>query len=150
MVSRVSETAVAPLPEVPVRELERQLQATRGTDARIELLREIAGRNDAEAVQALTRVFHSERHPTVKLQIVSLLGDVDEQAAPQARMELLKSALAGQARDVRLAAIDLLAGIETKEASGILRRIAATDPDTEVRQLAASLSSGAAPREDSR
>ncbi len=126
-------------PREPVSSLETRYYNTRATADRIELAGEIAGWNDSEAVHAIGRLFKSEHHPDVKLALLSGLNDISLGTALDARLDVLSSALHGQSRDVRTAALDSLAQIEDPRIAPLLKKVMTTDPDHEVREIAAAL-----------
>ncbi len=129
----------AATPEATVGQLELRYRGERETAARGEIVREIAGVNNADAVLALGRLFQNERNSVTRLAIITALGDVDTDAAPQARMATLTSALHGQPRDVRIAALDGLAQLDDPRALALLRRTGAEDADKQVRETAVAL-----------
>ena len=120
-------------------QLELRYRGERETAVRGEIVREIAGANNTDAVLALGRLFQSERNSVTRLAIITALGDVDTDAAPQARMATLTSALHGQPRDVRIAALDSLAQLDDPRALALLRRTGAEDADKQVRETAVAL-----------
>jgi len=126
-------------PEPSPRELEQQFLATREKDAQIDLAAEIAAHNNADAVQTLGRVFRQARDSSVKESILAHLADIDPQAAPIDRIELLQGALFGQPRNVRLAALDVLGQCEDPRALLALRRAAREDPDKLIREAATAI-----------
>jgi hypothetical protein len=129
----------APAPEEPIRALELRFRGVRNAEERAGLAGEIALRNSAEAVHTIARLFQTERHPSVKVALLAGLSDIDEDEAPEARFTLVTSALKGQARDVRTTALDILERLEEPRATELIRRTATSDPDQEVRDLAAAL-----------
>ena len=129
----------AATPEATVGQLELRYRGERETAARGEIVREIAGVNNADAVLALGRLFQNERNSVTRLAIITALGDVDTDAAPQARMATLTSALHGQPRDVRIAALASLAQLDDPRALALLRRTGAEDADKQVRETAVAL-----------
>jgi hypothetical protein len=132
-----ADTPAGPLP--PVSALEAQFRAAQGKEARIDLAGQIADWNDAGAIEALGRLFTFERHPEVKLALITDLNDIDPQSAPESRLALLSTALRDQPRNIRAAALDSLANIEDPRAESILKQAMSNDPDYELRQQAAAL-----------
>lgn len=136
-------------PQPPVFVLEAQFRAAQGKDERIDLAGQIANWNNASAVEALGRLFTFERHPDIKLALITDLNDIDSEAAPETRLALLASALRDQPRNIRAAALDSLAQIEDPRVEPILQQAMSNDPDEEMREQAAAiyraLYAGAAP-----
>ena len=124
---------------MPLAFLEARFHTTNEKQDRIELAAEIAGRNDAEAVATLGRLFQLERHPEVKVALLANLNDIDHGTAPEARLRVLTAALRGQPRDVRTTALDSLAQLDDPQIEPLLRQAMASDPDREVRDIAAAL-----------
>lgn len=124
---------------VSIAALERKFHATTDTAGRLALVAEIAGRYDAAAVGAIGRLFSTEGHPNVKLELLSALGDIDDSEAPEVRLQTLTAALHRQPRDVRISALDLLNRLEDPRATALLRKTMADDPDKEVRATAEAL-----------
>ncbi len=132
---------LAPLPgiEATAAELEQRFRATRDLPAQLDLLDEIAGRNDDEAVRVIGRLFPSARHPELKETLIAKLADIDPEAAPEERFRILDSALRNQPRNVRSAAIDVLAQSDEPQALALLRRSAREDPDRPLREAAGEI-----------
>jgi hypothetical protein len=126
-------------PRAPVYALEAQFRAVQGKDERIDLAGQIANWNNASAIEALSRLFTFERHPDVKLALITDLNDIDSEAAPETRLGLLSSALRDQPRNVRAAALDSLAQIQDPRVEPILRQAMSDDPDQEMREQAAAI-----------
>jgi hypothetical protein len=122
-----------------VGQLEQQFRATNSTKEQLEIVREIAGLNNPEAVMAIARLFAIARHPEVKTGLLSGLGDIDTEAAPAVRLSVLTQALQGEARNVRSAALDLLDDLQDAGALPLMRRVMMTDPDEEIREAAAAM-----------
>jgi hypothetical protein len=123
----------------PLAELERTFVAAVAKEDRIELARKIATRNDAEAVSALGRLFQNETQPEVKVALLVNLKAIPASAGPDARMQILANALRGQSREVRTTALDSLAQLDDPRASGLILVAMRSDPDQEVREMAAAL-----------
>jgi hypothetical protein len=132
-------TAASVDPPRSVGTLEQQFRAARTAEERVEIAREIASANDALAVAAIARLFPSERHPAVKIALLANLSDIEHETAIEARLSLLGSAVRGQPRNVRTAALDSLAQLDDSRIFPLLDRVATTDPDKEVREVAAAL-----------
>jgi HEAT repeats len=123
-------------PEATVAELESRFRAEREPGARVEIITEIVGHNDASAVGAIARLFKSERTPSVKEALIAGLADIDPEAAPAERFTILAGAIRGQPRNVRTTAIDLLSQSDEPRDIALLAKAAVEDPDGEVRELA--------------
>lgn len=126
-------------PHPPVAELERRFRGADASGERSDLAHAIAGRNDAAAVLALGRIFRTERNPVVKAAILSALGDVDASVAPGERLATLDSALRGQPRDVRIAALGSLTQLKDPRSLALLLHASQEDADVFVRETAAAL-----------
>jgi hypothetical protein len=126
-------------PTALVAELEQRIRATPATQDRIDLVAELAHTDSAAAVLAMERLFNIERHPAVQAAMVANLADLDPSLQPDARMRLLRSALGPQQRKVRTTALEILAESEDPAARELLRKCSVSDPDHEVREVAAAL-----------
>ena len=128
----------ARLKERTITELVQQIRSTNGVDDRLGLIQELAGRNSAEAVLAIQQLFVMERHPKVKAALLSGLSDIDASLVPAVRLQILTTALQGEAREVRSTALDLLSETELPAATALLERAMKSDPDRELREVAAA------------
>jgi hypothetical protein len=146
MEAAASGAAVTP-PEPSAVELEQRFRATQRKDGQLELVAEIAGHNNADAVQTLGRIFREARDPAVKEAILSGLADIDPQVAPSDRIALLQGALFGQPRNVRLTALDVLGQCDDPRALFAVRRAAREDPDQLIREAAAAIAEALDPKE---
>jgi predicted nucleic acid-binding protein len=136
------QTPVTPSPRRSgpyVSTLEQQIRATRSVEERAELITELARTDSAEAVLALERLFTIERHPKVQTALIASLLDVDPTIQPDARLRILRAALTNQPRDVRTTALEVLAESDDPAARELLRKSSISDPDHEVREVAAAL-----------
>jgi hypothetical protein len=120
-------------------ELERALLLETNSDTQLDLIKEIAGRNDTEAVQSLARIFPQMRKAELKEAVLACLADIDPEAAPEVRLTLLEGALHGQARNVRFTAVDVLGHSDDPRARAALRRVAREDPDALIREAATAI-----------
>jgi type IV secretory pathway VirB10-like protein len=140
----VAETPTPPPPkpssgEASVAALEQRIRATRDTEERSELIAELAHRDSAEAVLALERLFTVERHPKVQTALIASLLEVNSAVLPDARLRILRAAVTGQPREVRTTALEVLAESSDAAARELLRKSSVSDPDHEVREVAAAL-----------
>lgn len=119
-------------------EIEQRYRMATAED-REDIAREIAAANNADAVHALGRVFPLARRPDEKLALLSALGDVGHESAPDGRLAMLAAALAPQHREVRIAALGSLADFDDPRALSMIREIAAGDADKSVREFAGEL-----------
>ncbi|HET6406959.1 MAG TPA: HEAT repeat domain-containing protein [Chthoniobacteraceae bacterium] len=124
--------------EKTISELVQQIRSTSGVEDRLGLVQELAGRNSAEAVMAIQQLFVTERHPKVKAGLLSGLSDIDASLVPSIRLQILTTALQGEAREVRSTALDLLSETELPAATALLERAMKNDPDRELREVAAA------------
>ncbi len=119
--------------------LEQRFKASRSTEEATELVTQIAGWNNAEAVNAIARLFPLSRHPDIKVALLSGLADIDVRSAPEARLAVFALALGKEPRNVRSAAVTALADFEDPRAMPLLQRAMRDDPDHAVRDSAAAL-----------
>jgi|GEM_PF-5147192 len=126
-------------PEPSLALLERRFHATRAKEERIEIAAEIGGRNDADAVASLSRLFQAEAHPAVKAALLADLNEIDRDTAPELRLRTLAAALRGQPRNVRETALDSLAQLDDPQVAPLLKQAMTADPDREIREIAAAL-----------
>jgi hypothetical protein len=119
--------------------LEQRIRATRVAEERTELISELAHIDSAEAVLALERLFTVERNPKVQVTLIASLLEVDEAVQPDARFRILRAAVVNQPRDVRTTALEVLAESDDPAARELLRNSSVSDPDHEVREVAAAL-----------
>jgi HEAT repeat protein len=108
-------------------------------EERADLITELAHMDSSEAVLALERLFTIERHPKVQTALIASLLDVDLAIQPDARLRILRAALTNQPRDVRTTALEVLAESDDPAARELLRKSSISDPDHEVREVAAAL-----------
>jgi hypothetical protein len=134
--SGVPSATPKPQSEYSVAELIEKIRNCGRTEERLELVEDLSGRNTAEAVKAIHFVFLTEKHPKVKAAMLAGLGDMDAGLAPDTRLQLLTTALRGEAREVRSTALDLLAENESPAATALLSQTMKTDPDREIRDVA--------------
>jgi len=132
-------TPAANVPDPSVAELENSFRITKEPKARVEIAKQIAGFNDAAAVESLARLFYHQSHPAVKETLLAALGDIDPREAPEVRLQLLASALHGEARNVRLAALNLLDELDDSRGAELIGDALKNDPDREVRAVAAAM-----------
>jgi hypothetical protein len=145
----IADTEETPSPEPPapivkeddpsVRDLEARFRATKVLQEQTDILKQIAGFSDAAAVECLARLFHQQSHPAVKEALLAALGDIDPREAPDARLQLLATALHGEARNVRLAALDLLDELDDPRGAELIADAMEKDPDRQVRDVAAAM-----------
>jgi len=119
--------------------LEQQIRSTRDAEGRVDLITELAHGDSPEALLALERLFTIERHPKVQTALIAGLLEVDPAIQPDARFRILRSALTNQPREVRTTALEVLAESKDPTARELLRKSSISDPDHEVREVAAAL-----------
>ena len=125
--------------EVTVAGLVKEFSAARTSEERADIARSIAAQDAPESLGAIIRLFAAERVPLVKEALVAGLGDLDKDDAVPAKVAFLASALKGQPRNVRSAALGVLAIIDTPAARVLIRGTAKQDSDHEIREEAKSL-----------
>jgi hypothetical protein len=131
-----SAPSVAITAPATIQQLEQRFLTSRKIVERIELAEEIAGFDNAQSVNSMARLFHSETHPQVKVAMIAKLADIDSEAAPDVRLSMLAAALDRQPRDVRTTALEVLEALDDGRAEALLQKSSRTDPDREVRDLA--------------
>ena len=101
---------------------------------RVELIYKITDTETPEAIVTLGRLFHVEKDPDLKTEIVDSLADID--GLDDRKLAILTAAAgADQPKDVRESAIDGLGELQPKFALPILQALA-SDPDEEIRDQA--------------
>ena len=101
-----------------------------------DLARSIASMDDAASIREIVTLFHRSRHPDEREALIAALGDTDFGTELDGKLSLLASALVGQARNVRSAALGVVGRIEDPRAVALVKKVARTDPDHEVREAA--------------
>lgn len=101
-----------------------------------DLARSIASMDDAASLREIVTLFHRSRHPDEREALIAALGDTDFGTELDGKLSLLASALVGQARNVRSAALGVVGRIEDPRAVALVKKVARTDPDNEVREAA--------------
>ena len=132
-------TPAANVPEPSVAELENSFRATKEPKGRVAIAKQIAGFNDAAAVESLARLFYHQSHPADKEALLAALGDIDPREALEVRLRLLASALHGEARNVRLAALSLLDELDDSRGAELIGDVMKNDPDRQVRDVATAI-----------
>jgi hypothetical protein len=116
----------------PLPVLEKEYLATTNTDARLDLIMDIAEMPGPEAVKALTRLFEQEKDMDLKVDLLdSLLGI--EGAKEEKLIMLTMGARQGLPVEVRQSAIDGLIDLDDQRVIPILNGLL-NDPDAEIRE----------------
>jgi hypothetical protein len=100
---------------------------------RVQIIYKLSDIGTPESLASLGRIFHMEKDPDLKVEVLDSLFDFDGQDQNKAAL-LAQGAGPDQPKDVRESAIDGLTDIEAKIALPILQALA-NDPDAEVRDL---------------
>lgn len=134
----------APTPTPPQRvvrtsELVTEYLLIENVSERGDLARSIASMDDAESLRELTTLFRRARHPAEREGLIAALGDTDFTTELDGKLALLTTALGSQPRNVRDAALGVVAQIEDPRAIALIKKVAASDPDHEVREAAKAL-----------
>jgi len=132
-------TPAANVRDPSVAELENSFRITKEPKTRVEIAKQIAGFNDAAAVESLARLFYHQSHPADKEALLAALGDIDPREALEVRLRLLASALHGEARNVRLAALSLLDELDDSRGAELICDVMKNDPDRQVRDVATAI-----------
>ena len=101
---------------------------------RVDNIYKLTDEGSPQAIASLGRLFHMERDPDLKTEILDSLFDVDGLDEQKAAL-LAAGAGADQPKEVRLSAIDGLEDVDPKYARPILQALA-SDPDEEIRDAA--------------
>lgn len=126
-----------PVRAVTAQEIESEYAKATDTESRAEVARNLASLDTIESVGILARLFATSRAYSDKVAIVGSLSEAQSDNTLDAKLTLLRSALApGQVRQVRSAALDVAAQMDDPRAKDILRQTAKNDPDPQVRELA--------------
>ncbi len=104
--------------------------------ARVETIYMLTDLGTAQAIAALGRLFHMEKDPELRTEMLDALFDIDGQDENKAAL-LAAGAGPDQPKEVRLSAIDALEDVDAKLALPILRSLA-SDPDPEISDTAKS------------
>ncbi len=104
--------------------------------ARVETIYQLTDLGTAQAISALGRLFHMEKDPELRTEMLDALFDIDGQDENKAAL-LAAGAGPDQPKEVRLSAIDALEDVDAKLALPILRSLA-SDPDPEISDTAKS------------
>ena len=133
---RPAESALARPRTIQTHELVAEYLRIDNVRDRGDLARSIASMDDAESLREIVTLFHRARHPDEREALIAALGDTDFSTELDGKLSLLASALVGQARNVRSAALGVVGRIEDPRAVALVKKIARTDPDHEVREAA--------------
>jgi predicted small lipoprotein YifL len=100
---------------------------------RVRIIYKLSDSGTPEALASLGRIFHMEKDPDLKVEVLDSLFDIDGQDQSKAAL-LAQGAGPDQDRDVRESAIDGLTDIDPRIALPILQAMV-NDPDPEIREL---------------
>ena len=101
---------------------------------RVEAIYQISDKGTPEAVATLGRLFHVEKDPDLKIEILSSLFDFD--GLDDRKITILGAGIAAdQPKEVREEAIDSLGDVDSKYALPLLQSLL-SDPDEEIREAA--------------
>ena len=134
--ARPAQSALARPRTIQTHELVAEYLRVQNVRERGDLARSIASMDDAESLREIVMLFHRSRNPDEREALIAALGDTDFSTELDGKLSLLASALVGQARNVRSAALGVVGRIEDPRAVALVKRIARTDPDHEVREAA--------------
>ncbi|MEI6085599.1 MAG: HEAT repeat domain-containing protein [Verrucomicrobiota bacterium] len=101
---------------------------------RVEAIYKISDLATPEAITVLGRLFHMEKDPDLKIEVIDSLSDIDEMDDRKIAI-LTAAAGADQPKDVRESAIDGLGDLEPKYALPILQSLV-NDSDEDIRDAA--------------
>ncbi|MCG3150210.1 MAG: hypothetical protein PCFJNLEI_03690 [Verrucomicrobiae bacterium] len=115
-------------------QLEAAYMANPDFTKRVETIYKISDLGTAAALTSLGRIFHTEKDPDLRIEVVDSLFDFDE--LDDRKVAILTAAAgADQPKEVRESAIDALGDLEPKFALPILQSLL-SDPDEEIRDQA--------------
>lgn len=95
--------------------------------------------DDAESLREITTLFRKARHPAEREALIAALADTDFTKELDGKLALLTTALSGHPRNVRDAALGVVAQIEDPRAIALIKKVALSDPDHEMREAAKAL-----------
>lgn len=101
---------------------------------RVQIIYKLSDAGTPDAIYALGRLFHAEKDPDLKVEIMDSLFDIDGQDDKKVAL-LAAGAGPDQPKDVRESAIDGLGDVDAQYALPILKPLA-NDPDEEIREQA--------------
>jgi hypothetical protein len=114
--------------------LESAYIATTEFSARVDNIYKLTDAGTPEAIASLGRLFHMEKDPELRTEILDSLFDIDGQDERKAAL-FAAGASANQPKEVRQSAIDGLEDIDAKYALPILQSLT-SDPDEDIRDAA--------------
>jgi HEAT repeat protein len=117
-------------------DVERDFAAAKTPGERASLAETIAAQRDPETFTILARLYAKEPVATVREALIAGLIEVDEEEHTPAKIALLGGALKKEPRNVRRAALDVLAQIDSPEAIALLKKAAKEDTDFQIREAA--------------
>ena len=121
-------------PTQSVVEIEKSYVSNPDFSARVQFIYELSDVGTPEAVSALGRLFHMEKDPDLRTEVLDSLYDIE--GLDEQKVAILAAAAgADQPKEVRESAIDALTDIDPKKALPILQALA-SDPDPEIREQA--------------
>jgi hypothetical protein len=121
-------------PTQSVAEIEKSYVSNPDFSARVQFIYQLSDVSTPEAVSALGRLFHMEKDPDLRTEVLDSLYDI-EGLDDQKVAILAAGAGADQPKEVRESAIDALTDIDPKKALPILQALS-SDPDPEIREQA--------------
>ena len=117
-----------------VKQLESDYYNTPDLEKRVEIIYNLTSVESPATIDAVTRLFLSERDTDLKVELVNSLSDIDGEN--DKKLTLLTGAIRpDQPKDVRLEAIDAFTDTDDKRSIQVLQGLL-SDPDQEVREAA--------------
>jgi HEAT repeat protein len=114
--------------------LENAYTSNQDFTARVETIYKLSDAGTPQALAALGRLFHMEKDPDLKTEILDSLFDIDGQDEGKAAL-LAAGAGSDQPKDVRQSAIDGLEDVKPEIAMPILKTLT-SDPDPDISEAA--------------
>lgn len=128
-----------PVPTITPEELVREIHQTSDPTERAQTICALVAIDTPASLAEVVRLWKNERYPNVREALIGAIAETDHDTDTAAKVALLGSALSGQARNVRRAALDGLIQFSTPAAKAYIRQAATSDPDKELRDIAREL-----------
>ncbi len=135
----VQPAKASPVPTITPEELVREIHQTTDPAERAQTICVLVSIDTPASLAEVVRLWKNERHPNVREALIGAIAETDHDTDAAAKVALLGSALSGQARNVRRAALDGLIQFSTPAAKAYLRQAVTSDPDKELREIAREL-----------
>jgi hypothetical protein len=126
--------ATEKVPVVSLSQIEDQYRAATSLKEKIKTIRLLVNVRDEGTAVALGRMFHAEKDPELREEILETLIDIKGSEAD--KLSVLASAVASsQPPEIREVAIDIMIDLGSRNAIPVLQNLV-NDPDTKIRDAA--------------